>query len=735
KTREEIITKLADRIDSYKKYNRPHSRLTAELAARLARRFGLAQSDVHAIAEAALLLDIGLYVMMPAYNASPGPLGFEERLDLWRHSIIGEQQMAKREASRQAQLLVRWHHEWWNGSGYPDMLAFEDIPIGARILRAVELYSALISDRPYRAALSSDESLEALRSSAGIECDPFVVGALLALIDELQAQATETGEETRAPALTQPPPAASPPDEKSFPSDEKSLPSDEKSLPSDEKSLPSDEKSLPFAEHGSLSPHPEPLFESESPAPPEQYAEFEQTRDQEIEPNRDRAAEPGEQPAEDQTQWPVADSSELVKVEEQLERFIRQQGDETPAIAREEPDEKSLPFEAQADTETPERISSEEPSPEPHGEETGDTDVTDSQNRPTPQAVSSPPPQPVLPPIEQLLARARAKNKVEAETEIWNGWSRSRYNRKSLLGFEVSVLRQVEFRSIAVAFSGWARMDWYMKAWGKLILSNDPRPWAAAVARAMIESKTWLDEDHVSELLEDVYVPGIRLANERLRRWFGETDAWWLDNLRRNIALMEDETLRAQALVLGMQTGDYALSFDENTRDLKRPLTTVFWRLAGRAFGGPPGHPHNRSYNLPAEEFVRQTRADLLYINLPSAHAELAGSEARHEWRDCWVKGVDEPDRYQLDIAAVPQSKHSYLAMLDRLLREAAHIGAWAIEYQEAGLASARDISDLIKEHRAVRATYSKDLTELAGGLRNYIIVAERTPSRSAFGG
>ena len=68
--------------------------------------------------------------------------------------------------------------------------------------------------------------------------------------------------------------------------------------------------------------------------------------------------------------------------------------------------------------------------------------------------------------------------------------------------------------------------------------------------------------------------------------------------------------------------------------------------------------------------------------------------------------------------------------MADRLLDAAAHIKTWAIGYQEVGLVSARDISELIKEHRPVQATYSKDLTEVAGGLRSYIIVAEKDRTR-----
>ncbi|HKY05521.1 MAG TPA: hypothetical protein VJQ56_11560, partial [Blastocatellia bacterium] len=236
-----------------------------------------------------------------------------------------------------------------------------------------------------------------------------------------------------------------------------------------------------------------------------------------------------------------------------------------------------------------------------------------------------------------------------------------------------------------------------------------------------------LGEDHITRILEDVYIPRARLTNQALRRWFGETDAWWMDNLRRNIEAIEDESLRAQALSLGLQTGDYALSFNEETRDLMRPLTTIYWRLAGRAFKGPAGHPHNQAYNESVEDFTRRARADLLYLSLPSAHAGGGGAEARSEWREAWVSGSSPaPDDDIFRLMTVPQSKQGYLAMVDRVLRVAGHIKTWAIMYQETGLASASDIGELIKEHRPVRETYSKDLSEIAGGLRSYIIVAER---------
>ncbi|HKS39121.1 MAG TPA: hypothetical protein VJX74_00800, partial [Blastocatellia bacterium] len=296
------------------------------------------------------------------------------------------------------------------------------------------------------------------------------------------------------------------------------------------------------------------------------------------------------------------------------------------------------------------------------------------------------------------------------------------------LGFEASVLRQIEFRSIAIPFCGWTRLDLYLKTWGKIILANDPRAWAETVARATVESKVSLNEENIARVLEDVYVPGARLMNPELRNWFSETDAWWMDNLRRNIEALGDESLRAQAMMLGLMTGDYALSFNDETRELRRPLTTVFWRLAGRAFTGPTGHPHNRSYSLPAEDFIRRVRADLLYLNLPAIHAAQAGADARSEWRESWVRSATSVQSDNMvELTTTPQSKNAYLTSIDNLLRAASNIRVWAIEYQEIGLATAAEVAELVKEHRPVRATYSKDLTEVIGGLRNYIIVAEKT--------
>ena len=95
--------------------------------------------------------------------------------------MIGEQETAKLGLPRGVQLIVRWHHEWWNGSGYPDGLDAEQIPLAARILRLADTYAALTASRPYRVAASSEDARKYLIEWAGIEFDPAVVKAFLAL--------------------------------------------------------------------------------------------------------------------------------------------------------------------------------------------------------------------------------------------------------------------------------------------------------------------------------------------------------------------------------------------------------------------------------------------------------------------------------------------------------------------------------------------------------------------------
>ena len=177
----EAFLELAKTTDRFERYENAHAQRIATIADELAMMFHLARHDRGSLQAAALLHDLGEVAMERDYIQASHALTIEERLDLARHPVIGEREASRVGADRAAQLLVRWHHEWWNGCGYPDALRREEIPLAARILRVAESYVALTETRPFRAALSADEARRALADGAGIEFDPAVVNMLLSL--------------------------------------------------------------------------------------------------------------------------------------------------------------------------------------------------------------------------------------------------------------------------------------------------------------------------------------------------------------------------------------------------------------------------------------------------------------------------------------------------------------------------------------------------------------------------
>jgi putative nucleotidyltransferase with HDIG domain len=177
----EPLAKITAEIDAFEGYMHDHGKRIATLSEAIAEKFNFAPHDRFALRQAALVHDIGEIMMNREYIGTRRILREEERIDMQRHTVIGEQETAKRGLSRAVQLLVRWHHEWWNGTGYPDALEREQIPLAARILRVADSYSALTDTRPYSLAISSKEAKRYLVEWSGIEFDPKVVKVFLAL--------------------------------------------------------------------------------------------------------------------------------------------------------------------------------------------------------------------------------------------------------------------------------------------------------------------------------------------------------------------------------------------------------------------------------------------------------------------------------------------------------------------------------------------------------------------------
>ena len=174
-----LETAVAD--DEFEGYRNPHAARLADIADALAQHFNLASHDRFSLRQAALVHDLGEVLMNREYIKTERALREDEIADVQRHTVIGEQEAAKRGMNRAVQLLVRWHHEWWNGTGYPDALEGEQIPLAARILRLADTFCAMTDQRPFRPAIPNSEAINYVTESAGIEFDPKIVKAFLQL--------------------------------------------------------------------------------------------------------------------------------------------------------------------------------------------------------------------------------------------------------------------------------------------------------------------------------------------------------------------------------------------------------------------------------------------------------------------------------------------------------------------------------------------------------------------------
>jgi diguanylate cyclase (GGDEF)-like protein/putative nucleotidyltransferase with HDIG domain len=151
----------------------------AQLAEHTARELGCPEPLVERIRLAAELHDIGKMAIPEAILDKPGGLTDREWTLMRQHTVAGERIIASAEALTAVAPLVRSSHERWDGSGYPDALAGEAIPRGARIIAVCDAYHAMTSDRTYRKAMSAEVALAELRAGAGTQFDPEVVAAFL----------------------------------------------------------------------------------------------------------------------------------------------------------------------------------------------------------------------------------------------------------------------------------------------------------------------------------------------------------------------------------------------------------------------------------------------------------------------------------------------------------------------------------------------------------------------------
>jgi putative two-component system response regulator len=180
-----VILSLASALEAKDPYTRGHSERVGFLASRIGGQLGMPEEECGCLLTAGLLHDIGKIGVPETLLNKPGRLSGEELLAVMAHPVLGEEICRPLRSARLALPVIRHHHERYDGTGYPDRLAGEAIPVGARIMGVADAYDALTSSRSYRDSLTSPEALQVLEHETRVgRWDPRVMAALRGVVDE-----------------------------------------------------------------------------------------------------------------------------------------------------------------------------------------------------------------------------------------------------------------------------------------------------------------------------------------------------------------------------------------------------------------------------------------------------------------------------------------------------------------------------------------------------------------------
>ncbi len=182
-----LIHCLSSALDARDAYTAGHSERVARMAVRLAEQMRLPTVACGDLYLAGLLHDLGKIGVPDAVLLKPGPLTDAEFAVVKDHPVIGERIVGQVKQLKHLCPGVRWHHERWDGKGYPDGRAGEDVPLMGRLLAVADSLDAMTSDRPYRTSMPRDEVETVLRAGAGVQWDPQIIDAFFACSDDLYA--------------------------------------------------------------------------------------------------------------------------------------------------------------------------------------------------------------------------------------------------------------------------------------------------------------------------------------------------------------------------------------------------------------------------------------------------------------------------------------------------------------------------------------------------------------------
>ncbi|MGK7345380.1 MAG: HD-GYP domain-containing protein [Candidatus Nitrospinota bacterium M3_3B_026] len=180
----ETTMALVSAIEAKDKYTEGHSRRVAEYSRKTALKLGLSGNEAEMVFVAGSLHDIGKIGIPDRVLSKPGVFNDEERRIMNRHSTLSANILAYIEDYKDIKEMVLSHHERYDGDGYPEGLAGEAIPLGARILAVADTFDAMTSERPYRPRMSAERAVEEIRRGMGQQFDQRVAAAFIALVEE-----------------------------------------------------------------------------------------------------------------------------------------------------------------------------------------------------------------------------------------------------------------------------------------------------------------------------------------------------------------------------------------------------------------------------------------------------------------------------------------------------------------------------------------------------------------------
>ncbi|MBR5336883.1 MAG: HD-GYP domain-containing protein [Lachnospiraceae bacterium] len=175
---------LAKTIDAKDKYTNGHSMRVAGYSRMIAERMGYSEADLEDIYNMAMLHDIGKIGVPDAIINKPTKLTDEEFYIIRKHPVTGYEILSEMPEFKEISAGARWHHERYDGTGYPDGLAGEDIPLFARIITVADAYDAMTSNRSYRLYMSQDTVIAELKKGKGKQFDPDITDVMLEIIKE-----------------------------------------------------------------------------------------------------------------------------------------------------------------------------------------------------------------------------------------------------------------------------------------------------------------------------------------------------------------------------------------------------------------------------------------------------------------------------------------------------------------------------------------------------------------------